>query len=616
VHEFTRAGNAAKNNAGLQPLLQLPRQKAYFRNLLGRAANALKTTCGQSHRRLTAAPFLPTLLVILPLSALSLSAQIPSQPQSLDRTLTTLHGVVRNAATGDGLPRALVRIEGDANTGALTDGEGRFEIPNIAVGPQAVEVRKPGFRNLAPAIGDAVQGDAGSSPHNVMVAAGMPDVVFTLAPDGAIRGQVELSTGDGAEGITVNLARRTIQQGRMVWQQMAATRTRSDGAYRFGLLAEGDYTVYSEPTLESDLDAALGGTGQRWGFASVYYPDTREPANVARIHVISGQDAQANLTLIREPFQVVSAAIIFPQGSSAERAGLNLSAAVLDSAGHQLPYLTRYDDEEHTVQAELPDGTYTLLVTCIPPQDHREGAGNLNAGVLAGSVEVTVAGHAVSNVHVVVSAPRPTPVQLAVHRNAAFAGPVGPVGVMVSAAQGWIDDGMVSEYAHGLPSGPLEAQFTRPGAYWVHTRNQPGLCEASFTAGGANLAREPVVMGLSGSTMPLELTMRDDCASLDLTLPDTMASVTVGEEPFFTVFAVPDFDSTSDIDSAVLRASTGGSMTLGGLTPGNYHVYTFVGAVQFAYKNREALARLKTPGQRVTLSPATTATLVVEVPAQ
>jgi hypothetical protein len=539
-----------------------------------------------------------------------------SQPQSLDRTLTILHGVVRNAATGDGLPRALVRIQGDANTGALTDGEGRFEIPNIAVGPQAVEVRKPGFRVLVSAAGEAMQSDAISSPHNVMVAAAMPDIVFTLAPDGAIRGQVELSTGDGAEGITVNLARRTIQQGRMVWQQLAAARTRSDGAYRFGLLAEGDYTVFSEPTLESDLDASPGGAGQRWGFASVYYPDTREPAGIGRIHVTSGQDAQANLTLIREPFQMVSAAIVFPQGSSAERAGLNLAIAVLDSAGHQLPYLTQYDDQEHTAQAELPDGTYTLLVTCIPPQDHREGTGNLNAGILAGSVEVTVAGRAVSNLRVVMSAPRPTPVQLAVRRNAAYAGPVGPVGVMVSAAEGWIDDGMVSEYAHGLAPGPLDALFTRPGSYWVHTHNQTGLCEVSFTAGGANLAREPVVMGLSGSTMPLELSMRDDCASLDLTLPDTLASISAGEEPFFTVFAVPDFDSTSDIDSAILRGSTGGSMTLVGLTPGNYHVYTFAGAVQLAYKSREALARLKTPGQPVTLSPATTATLVVEVPGQ
>jgi hypothetical protein len=53
-------------------------------------------------------------------------------------------------------------------------------------------------------------------------------------------------------------------------------------------------------------------------------------------------------------------------------------------------------------------------------------------------------------------------------------------------------------------------------------------------------------------------------------------------------------------------------MTLNGLTPGDYHVYTFVGAVQLAYRNREALAALKNPGQAITLSPGATGSLVVE----
>ena len=39
---------------------------------------------------------------------------------------TAVHGIVRNGATGDPLARALVRINGDASTGVLTDGDGRF----------------------------------------------------------------------------------------------------------------------------------------------------------------------------------------------------------------------------------------------------------------------------------------------------------------------------------------------------------------------------------------------------------------------------------------------------------------------------------------------------------
>ncbi len=114
----------------------------------------------------------------------------------------------------------------------------------------------------------------------------------------------------------------------------------------------------------------------------------------------------------------------------------------------------------------------------------------------------------------------------------------------------------------------------------------------------------------------MELTLRDDCASLQLSLPESLDSIAAGEEPFFTVYVVPDFDSTSDVEPVTLRASTGGSVTLSGLTPGNYHVYTFAGAVELAYRNRDALAAISSRGQAIQLSPGATGNLVVEVPGQ
>jgi len=104
-------------------------------------------------------------------------------------TRATLHGMVRNGATGEPLARALVRIEGDADAGALTDGQGRFEISGVPIGPQAIQVRKPGFRERPFAIGeetDMMEGPA----HNVVVATEMQDLVFTLAPTGAIQGVI------------------------------------------------------------------------------------------------------------------------------------------------------------------------------------------------------------------------------------------------------------------------------------------------------------------------------------------------------------------------------------------------------------------------------------------
>ena len=95
-----------------------------------------------------------------------------------------VHGVVKNAATGEPLPRALVRIEGDAVTGALTDGEGRFEISGVPLGPQAFQVMKPGFIDTASSgMGPpTVVNGSSNSEHNVYVASGMPDLAFSLAP--------------------------------------------------------------------------------------------------------------------------------------------------------------------------------------------------------------------------------------------------------------------------------------------------------------------------------------------------------------------------------------------------------------------------------------------------
>jgi hypothetical protein len=540
-----------------------------------------------------------------------------AQPSTVDRTLTSLHGVVRNAATGEGLPRALVRVEGDANTGALTDGEGRFEISNIPVGPQTVEVAKPGFLDRSAGGGTADFEGAATLTHNVMVAAEMPDVVFTLAPAGIIHGQVELSTGEPAGGITVQLVTRTIEDGRVVWQAGRTAKTNSDGAFRFAGLANGEYALYSEPAMANDLDAApdLGGAGERRGYAIDYYPDAREQAGAEKIRVASGAEVQANLTLTLETFHTVTALVSSPQ---AARQGLSYSAEVMDGAGNQLPYPVQYDQKSHTVKAQLPDGTYALLVSAEPGTGRPPGlAGDADPGTMIGTVDFSVAGQVVPNLRVSLSAQHPSPVLVTVNRSTDGTGAnqTGGIAVTLTPSGGWSEDSLVSIYARGSAPSTLPAVNTPPGSYWVTASvAQKGLCEASFTAGGANLAREPVIVGPSGSTAHMELTLRDDCATLQLSLPESLASIAAGEEQFYTVFVVPDFDLTANVQPLTLRPSSGGTATVAGLTPGNYHVYTFAGAAQLAYRDPAALAALPNQGQAITLAAGATGSLVVEVP--
>jgi hypothetical protein len=548
-------------------------------------------------------------------------------PQTLDHTPATLHGLVRNAATGEGIPRALVRIEGDDDTGALTDGDGRFEITGIFVGPQSVEVLKPGFFNTAFAGNAEAPPGVSGPPHNVLVAADMPDVVFTLAPTCTIRGRVDLSTGEPAEGIEVGLVRRIVTDGRAAWQPSGFTKTRSDGTYRFGGLADGQYRLYTRPTLDSGPFAALAAPGKaaaarRWGYASIYYSDARDPSGSSAIQLSNGSEVQANFTLTREPFQSVTLTVLPPQSLTLAHDGGNYSAELTDGAGYQLPYPTQYDTNAHTIQAALPDGTYSIVVTSTPGLESLQRSrgpvvpANTGGGTLMGEADFSVSGHALANLRVPLTPITSAPVQVSVIHGGTETEPSGTeqVAVMLSPVQA-MGGALMGQYATGTTDSPLASSYMSPGQYWAHTFiSGRGLCESAFTAGGASLGREPLTIGLGGATAPLQLTLRDDCARLTLSLPENLLAIGAGEEKFYTVFAVPDFDFTWDVSPIVLRPSSGGSFTLDNLTPGSYDVYTFEGEAILEYHNRDALRALSNPGQAVTLSPGTTAHLVLEAP--
>ncbi len=529
--------------------------------------------------------------------------QQPSAAKPYEGPRATLHGLVRNSATGDPLPRALVRVEGDAATGALTDGDGRFEIADVPVGPQMITVSRPGFRDqLVSGVGASVtviNGSTNVAPeHNVRVTTDMPDLAFAMAPANSIRGQIDLSTGDPAEGIGVMLLRRTVQDGRAVWQSATNTRTNSEGDYRFANLEDGIYALYTEPGMDSDLPVNLVEAGSnrveaRDGFASLFYPEARDLAEAMKIQLSGGQTAQANLLLTEEPLHLVKALVSLPGANAvtaADRSSMNMAVTVLDAQGHQLPYSGQFDWTTRSVQAFLPDGAYALLVTGMKTPDsisfsrrsspdgeavdRLSPLGNSSPAQLTGQVEFSVAGRSLTNLRIPLAPQARNVIQVSLLRtnaqqpaNAKSQG--GPIVVMVSQAGGWISDGMVSSYGEGYPTGPIDTNFMNPGSYWVHTSiPQKGLCESSFTAGGASLGREPLALSLSGATAPLTLTLRDDCATLKLSLPTTLDLTAGGDEPFYTVYVVPDFDSTADVTPITLRPSSGGTVRVDGLTPG------------------------------------------------
>jgi hypothetical protein len=558
----------------------------------------------------------------------------PSNPSPAGLTRVAVHGIVRDAASGEPLARALVQIEGNAETGALTDSQGRFEIPGVPVGPQIFRVVKPGFRDR-PYASDESSLQSEGPAHSVLVAAQMPELDFPLAPNSAIHGHIELSTGDPADGITVLLLRQEIRFGRAVWVQEASNRANGDGFYRFGGLPDGVYAVLTEPALESDPAVSVVASGSaahivRSGYPNVFYPDAHDLAGATRIRLANGAQAEANFSLALEPFYPVTAAAATPADASGAKTRPEAygNALFTDATGHLLPYKAQYDATTHTLQANLPDGTYVLVVRgFLAPRSEfgrivLSGRDNGRLDALVGSVEFTVAGHAVTGLRVPLAPQQAATVHLRIVHNPDV--PANPAlnattgGDLASLSLDPADNAPLNngEMVWSMDAQPDAITFTaQPGSYWLNAYlPRRGLCAGSFTAGSFNLAREPLALSLAAPPPPMELALRDDCGTLDVTLPPALQGFLPGEEPFYTLYVVPDFDTVQNIPPMTMHASSGATLTLDSLTPGSYHVYFFDSPVRLEYRNPAAMAPLSNPGQQVTVSAGTTANLVLEAP--
>jgi hypothetical protein len=547
-------------------------------------------------------------------------------PNSVLGTPTSVHGVVMNAATGEPLPRALVQVNGGSGIAVLTDGDGRFEADEVPLGPGVFQVTKPGFEDAAGAQPLQVLRDLRGYTHSVFVTPNTPALTFSMRPTNAIRGHIELSTGDIAQNIEVMLLQRQIHNGRAIWHGMSGARTNADGNFHFAHLEDGDYVVKAGPSQEQEMtgqpvpDRGRGVPSN--GYPEIYYPDARDFSGAAHLSLSGGEQSDANLTMPLEPFHAVEATVVLPAEIRTGVLENIVSTEVVGPSGLQVPYESAFDAGTKRLWTRLPDGSYTLRVTAVQPdRPMRERSGTLRLrNAMTGQSDVTVAGHSVSKLRIPVGPAGSSPLQVMIARSAqssnASGGSGRPSEVFVEVSQaGPLTDGMQAMLAQGDPGKALDTVAPAPGKYWVHTIvADPALCEDSFTAGSSNLGREPLTVGLGGATAPLTLNLRDNCASLKVSLPSSQAGMAAGEEAAYLVYVVPDRDFTTDAPSNMLRAENGSSFTFQQLTPGGYHVYTFAEPVELEYHNREVLAGLH--GQTVTLTPGETSELVLEVPAQ
>jgi len=497
-------------------------------------------------------------------------------------------GVVLDSVTHQPIARALV----DSHQGAvLTDNDGRFELI-LAEGITQISVKRPGY------------GSRGQpSNHTVHVAPNLPALTFNLIPEAVITGQVTLSTLDPAEGIRVFAYRHRVVNGRPQWTVESSTRTNSEGAFRIAGLQSGDYLVYT--TSSRDGEGPLARGEAVYGYPAAYYPGVSDIASAGVLTLSAGQHAQADFILTRQRFYHVTALVTNRDVGG----GLNLQ--IRDRSGRPVGIPVAFNLQQGMAETNLPTGSYFI-------DAHYRGESQLY-----GRVDFTVAGAPVTGLHLALAPLHPIPVTIRKAFTTNSSGNGGGVlladgspsgnpssaGLNLSIVPaeeffGQMRGGGGLRSAEGSNDGSsFELENVTPGRYWVETSPFEGYV-SSITSGGVDLAREPLVVGAGGSTAPIEVTLRNDTATITAQvnkgLPESAPpNSAFGEQYELYVYAIPLFPSSGPIRMSGGQGS--GEVTLAGLAPGEYRVIAFDAPQEIDFHTAQGIARYSGMGENITV---------------
>lgn len=535
--------------------------------------------------------FVPLLLlpVALPLSAQQEGAAPPRQGYPV-------RGTVVNSLTNQPIARALVTLQGGAQDATLTNSEGQFEFANVSAGFCLITAIRPGFfgSRQSPAPG-AVRIQVGPS---------LTEITVSLLPTGSISGQVTLSNSDSAENIQVYLLRRMIDNGRATWVQSEVRSANSDGIYLFGNLAPGVYRVFTAGSVDPVPEAAHN--QERWGFPPEYILGGGDVADNTALTLRPGQRLQADITLTHEPFYSVTVSV----ANASRRGGVNVQ--VYDPAGHMLPYPTHYDPRQQLVSLSLPKGRYML-----------EGQ-SFGATPMSGSREIAVQNAPVSLDLTLLPL---NPIAVTIRReftaqNGAQSGVAsGSLDGQSEATSAGVNltlrpvagngrafgGGNLRRALNGSDNSSYVLENVRPGTYWVQGFAFQGYI-ASITSGGVDLAKTPLVVGAGDTSPPIEIMLRNDGASLSVSL-NQAASTNVSQTAYVSL--VPQFEKPGQLPDHIQISQN--VTQISNLPPGTYRVLAFDEPQQLEYMNPQTMSAFAGKGQTVTLEAGGSAKVSLDV---
>lgn len=310
----------------------------------------------------------------------------------------TVSGRVVDAATGQPLPRARVRLSGRAPRSVLTDAQGVFTFEKVAAGAVNLSAEKAAYVN-------AMLPDMRRSMRRagMMLAEGqkLEGLTLSMWRGGGISGRVLDPYGDPIEGvglsaILVPAAGRTNTRSMMRGSQS----TNDIGEFRIGRLEPGTYYLLAMPRRqdfgprgrgmeEEETSTALGRT---------YYPGVPSVDQAQPITLEKGQSVTGiELTVLETPITKVTGLVTDSKGQAVSGGNIMVRSAATaamgwSEGGGQI-------QEDGSFEMRLQPGEY-ILEAMVRPRDERAGGGGPQARreQEQGSVKLAVSGEEMSGV--------------------------------------------------------------------------------------------------------------------------------------------------------------------------------------------------------------------------
>lgn len=551
------------------------------------------------------------LLTAIGLLLRPLSAQI-TQPDDSARITDHIHGVVLNSVDRKPVSRVLV-VAGDQRMATFTDSEGRFSFDvrrSASTGSALMGnlPNMPGGQAIDPRMLRAMRSAAGflSLRKPGYISADLPirispdisttseELQFKLVPACTIRGHVSTPTGSPPPGLKVSLRSRQIQFGMEVWVQTGTISVNSHGDFHFADLPAGDYKVMSSAWTEEPAYGTQTLAEQSSGYKPAFYTEALDFASAPAIHLRAGDTTEADLNLRSATLYHVS--IPLPNADNGS------VSVIVGNQAEDSGYTLVYNFHSQSLDGFLPNGAYDVRVFGYGQQPS-SGRGRVEVNgrpvkgapvtlVPDGQIPIIVhqqftgvapeeqgRGSAIARAQ----AARPVEVFLRPY------GSNGPGANMGGSNMGGTSAGNSSNL---FLAGVAE------GSYRVMANAYRGYV-SSITANGVDLLRQPLVVGPGGASEPIEVTLRDDSASLsgNISIPDGSDT-----DAQFIVTCIPLGNNTAaylpQIGSYLDR------FAVPNLPPGQYLVFASTAPTQHLdYLNPAVLTHLQSLGTTVTLAP-------------